>query len=126
MLAQIIVGAVGVMVIAFGSLVLFFVMSGPIYDRDEECARATGVPMNPGTTEYSAGRVARFPVDWVCIETSTGRTGHVYGTDSTWLPIGIAAGGAALVVTTVAMGVRGRRGRAVRRRSPNEPSCEQG
>lgn len=114
-LARIIVGAVGVIAIVVGSLALLLVMSGPIYDRDEECARATGVPVAPGTTEYSAERVARFPVDWVCVETSTGRIGHLYGADSTWLPIGVAAGGATLVVTMIVTGVRGRRGRGAGR-----------
>lgn len=113
--ARVLVGAVGAVAIVLGSLALLLVMSGPIYDRDEECARATGVPVEPGITEYSVERVARFPVDWVCVETRTGRTGHLYGADSTWLPLGIAAGGAALVTAMVVTGVRGRRERETRR-----------
>lgn len=103
------VAVLGVAVIAFGSFVFVLVSSGPIYDADEECARATGVPVEPRRTNYTVERVRRFPVDWRCVETSTGRTGRLYGPDSTWLPVGLVAAGAGLVVTPVVVAVRSRR-----------------
>jgi len=110
----------GVIAVLAGSLLLWLTSGGPVWDRDEECARAVGVDIELRRTYFTVERRAGFPADWWCTETSSGRSAALLTPARRWAPVGLVAGGVAALGTgaaaTVPIRRRGAAGGALRRR----------